>query len=164
MSGWAKFADFLSGSAIGQLFGMANDYLVDKRQEKKETRAHNQRMEQSRQTFQHNRVISGDESAANNDLVSLQTRGWKDDYLLIVTSLPLVVMFVEPLIMAFLVDEYIAGSAINAIQSSFEALNQAPEYYKWALAIIYVDTFGFRRMCRIALEHFLRSKFGKLLP
>lgn len=98
------------------------------------------------------RLTQGDEAATELDRLSIQQRGWKDDYLLLITTAPLVLVFVGPLFGIEGLEE--------AVQQGFAALAAMPEYYWYALAIIYIDTFGFRRMLRVAVEHWLESKFG----
>ncbi len=104
------------------------------------------------------RIKSNEKAAGSLDLESIKTRGWKDDYLLIITTLPVLIIFIEPLFVAF--NSYINGSMTDAVLNSFKVLELAPEYYWYSLAIVYIDTFGFRRMFRTAIEGFLKSKFG----
>lgn len=91
--------------------------------------------------------------AADNDLdsISLKDRGYKDDYLLFLTTSPLVLLFLSPLLSINSVVELQA-----AVLSGFAALEKTPEYYWWALGIIYIDTFGFRRFFRQLIE----KRFG----
>jgi len=96
------------------------------------------------------RIESGDKSAAELDRLSIASRGWKDDYLLIITTLPVVCLFVDPFFPSY--------NLAAGITEGFKALNLTPEYYWYALGIIYIDTFGFRRMVRVAVEHWLNGK------
>jgi len=92
------------------------------------------------------RIRAGDDNAAELDKLSMASRGWKDEYLLLVTTWPIVASFIPPLV------PYVAAG--------FEALKTMPEYYWYILAGIYIDTFGFRRMLRVAVERWLENKFG----
>ncbi|WP_240205904.1 hypothetical protein [Vibrio sp. CyArs1] len=92
------------------------------------------------------RIKKGDESASKLDEVSIKQRGWKDEYLLILTTIPLSLSFVP---------DY-----ASVVQMGFDALAKTPEYYWCALGMIYIDTFGFRRMVRVAFEHWLQKRFG----
>jgi hypothetical protein len=93
------------------------------------------------------RIKQGDEQAAELDMLSLRTRGYKDDYLLFLATIPV--------IMTFAGGEYAAQAA-----AGFAALSTLPEWYMWILLGIYIDTFGFRRMLRTAMEKWVQSKFG----
>lgn len=101
------------------------------------------------------RIAEGDAHAARLDEISIAQRGWKDEYLLLLTTLPLVLLFAAPLLQLQSVEGLQA-----AVIAGFEALKLTPEYYWYALAIIYIDTFGFRRMLRVAFEAFVKKKFG----
>lgn len=101
------------------------------------------------------RIAEGDAHASRLDEISISQRGWKDEYLLLLTTLPLVLLFAAPLLQL----TSVAGIQA-AVIAGFEALALTPEYYWYALAIIYIDTFGFRRMLRVAFEAFVRKKFG----
>ena len=101
------------------------------------------------------RISDGDASAAELDRISMGQRGWKDDYLLLLTTLPLALLFIAPLLSISSVEEIHA-----AVESGFVALNKTPEYYWYALALIYIDTFGFRRMLRVGFERWISKKLG----
>jgi len=111
---------------------------------------------QERKTAEHEatvkRITQGDNSAAELDRVSIVQRGWKDEYLLLITTAPLVLLFIAPI--------FGVAGLTEAVTAGFESLKQTPEFYWWALAVVYIDTFGFRRMVRVAVEHWLRAKWG----
>lgn len=91
------------------------------------------------------RITEGNASAAELDALSIKSRGWKDEYLMILTTLPLFLAFVPEWALY--------------VEAGFSALqNSVPEYYWYALAMIYIDTFGFRRMVRTAFEHWLQKR------
>lgn len=97
------------------------------------------------------------------DKISFKHRGWKDEYLLILFTAPLVVLFLAPLIDLYLfVDSYQAGDLTNAVQSGFTALNNTPTWYKVMVGLIFVDTFAFRRLLQNALQSRLGGLAGKL--
>ncbi|WP_163836935.1 hypothetical protein [Spartinivicinus ruber] len=96
-------------------------------------------------------IHQGNISASELDSLSIQSRGWKDDFLLVVTVTPLVMCFVPEM-----------GSHIK---QGFEVLSASvPEWYMYALALVYIDTFGFRRILRNVLANqsinFLKNKTG----
>lgn len=113
-----------------------------------------QEIKAAKHSLELSRITRNEEASGNLDLESIRSRGWKDDYLLILTTLPLLVIFVEPLLMAF--NNYNSGSMTVAVFESFKVLETAPDYYWYVIAGIYIDTFGFRRMLRVAVENWLR--------
>lgn len=105
------------------------------------------RIEEKRTDATIQRIESGDSHAAKLDEVSLRTRGWKDEYLLLLATIPVIMSFVP---------EW----APHAV-AGFTALATLPEWYMWVLLGVYIDTFGFRRMLRVALEHWINVRFSK---
>ena len=90
------------------------------------------------------RAAAGDNNAAALDELSIGQRGWKDEYLLLITTAPLILSFIP---------DY-----AHYVQSGFDSLNAVPEYYWYGLGMVYVDTFGFRRMLRTAMEQWVSKR------
>ena len=109
------------------------------------TRRHNAELKQAIHKKQLEQVAQGNISASELDALSIQSRGWKDDFLLIITVTPLVLCFVPEL--------------SGHVRLGFQALNSSvPEWYMYALALVYIDTFGFRRILRNVLTNKLTMK------
>jgi len=122
------------------------------------------RIAEAKTTATIQRIESGDTNAAIMDQISAQNRGWKDDYLLLLTTAPLALLFIGPIFeLIFIQTTYTAGGMTDAVMEGFLCLENTPEYYWYALGLIYIDTFGFRRMLRTAVEGWARSKFGSVL-
>jgi hypothetical protein len=124
------------------LIGAAVGGLIDIFKTKAERKS---RIEEAKTTATINRIQSGDEQAANLDAISLQGRGWKDEYLLLLTTLPIVLAFIPDL--------------APYVKQGFDVLKASvPDYYWYALGMIYIDTFGFRRMLRVAFEQYINKR------
>lgn len=104
------------------------------------------RIEEKRTDATIRRIDEGDAHAARLDEVSLKTRGWKDEYLLLLATIPVIMSFVP-------------DWSPHAV-AGFAALAKLPEWYKWVLLGVYIDTFGFRRMLRQAMEHWINKRMG----
>ncbi|NYZ70085.1 hypothetical protein H0A36_29145 [Endozoicomonas sp. SM1973] len=125
---------------INTVTGLFQSYLTNKQ--------HKAELKQAVHQKQLDEIQQGNISASELDSISIQSRGWKDDFLLIITVLPLVICFVP-------------GMSIY-IQDGFDALKASvPEWYLYALALVFIDTFGFRRILRSVLVQYLTNKFGK---
>ncbi|WP_163833363.1 hypothetical protein [Spartinivicinus ruber] len=125
---------------ISKVFGLFQTYLTNKQ--------HKAELKQAIHQKQLDDIQQGNISASELDSISIQSRGWKDEFLLIITVLPLVICFVP-------------GMSIY-IQDGFNALkNSVPEWYLYALALVFIDTFGFRRILRSVLVQYLTNRFGK---
>ncbi len=124
------------------LIGAAVTGLIDIFKSKAERKS---RIEEAKTTATIERIKSGDEQAANLDALSLKDRGWKDDYLLLITTIPVLLAFVPDL--------------APYVKQGFDVLKASvPDYYWYALGMIYIDTFGFRRMLRVAFENWINKK------
>ncbi|CAK1938218.1 MULTISPECIES: hypothetical protein [Vibrio] len=104
-------------------------------------------LEQERHRAQVKRLQSGDEKAADLDRVSLKDRGLKDEFILLVVFVPLILSFIPDYA------EY--------VQEGFKALEFVPEYYWYIVGAVVIDTFGFRSMVRYLLEFFSFKFRGK---
>ncbi|ARC92177.1 hypothetical protein B6A42_08775 [Vibrio coralliilyticus] len=134
---------------IGLITSLVNKglgYFERKHEAKLKAQDRADQLEQAQVNAKIKRLEKGDDSAAKLDELSIKQRGWKDEYLLLLTTLPLGVSFVP-------------GWA-PIVELGFDALENIPEYYWYALGMIYIDTFGFRRMVRVAFEHWLQQRFG----
>ena len=136
---------------FGALFGTAItagiNFFKDKQAIKAKKQERADRLEEVKATAQIKRIESGDNNASKLDELSIAGRGWKDEYLLLLTTAPIMLCFVP---------DY-----SHYVKQGFDVLAESvPDYYWYALAMIYIDTFGFRRMLRVAVEHWLNKKYG----
>lgn len=104
-------------------------------------------MEQARHDSKVRRLQSGDEKAADLDMVSIKERGLKDEFIMLIVFIPLILSFFP---------DY-----ASTVKAGFEALQNVPEYYWYVVAAIVIDTFGFRSMVRYLLEFFSYKFRGK---
>jgi len=82
-------------------------------------------------------------SAGNLDEITLKTVGWKDEYLMIIITIPTILAFFPGM--------------VQYVTAGFEALEKMPLYYQYALGGVYIYVFGFKRV----LLKMFESKFGK---
>lgn len=129
---------------IGALFSSFVNLFRDYQAAKHKAAERKDRIEESKTLATIKRIEQGDNNATKLDEISLFNRGWKDEYLLIITTLLVMMTFVPE-----------CGHYVDA---GFKALENIPEYYWYALAMIYIDTFGFRRMLRRAFEMWLERQ------
>lgn len=61
---------------------------------------------------------------------SIRNAGWKDEFVLLVLSVPLVLVFVPP--------------AAPYVLNGFAILETTPEWYRWLAVMIYAATYGIR--------------------
>ncbi|NYZ66741.1 hypothetical protein H0A36_12040 [Endozoicomonas sp. SM1973] len=123
---------------INSLTGVFHTLLVNNQRKQELKQAIHQR--------QLDEIQQGNISATELDSLSIQSRGWKDDFLLLVTVIPLILCFIPGM--------------NDPVKQGFEVLSASvPEWYMYALALVYIDTFGFRRILRNVLTNYLTTKF-----
>ncbi len=92
------------------------------------------------------RIQQGDTAASELDMVSLQTRGYKDELLLVITVSPMVLVFFPGM--------------VSYIEAGFEVLSTTPEWYLYAVLAVYIDGLGMRRLFRDILGAWVGKKFN----
>lgn len=110
-------------------------------EEKKIVREGELRLSQAKLDARINRIKAGNEASEELDLISSRRRDWKASLTLILILIPLVMSFMP---------EY-----VDDAKAGFAALDDLPEYYKYALLAILVDIWSFRRIFRTFLTSYL---------
>lgn len=70
------------------------------------------------------------DSDAAWEQASIANSGWKDEFVLLVLSIPLVLVFVPV--------------TAPSVLRGFEVLESTPEWYRWLAVMIYAATYGIR--------------------
>ncbi len=65
---------------------------------------------------------------------------WKDEYLVVLFSVPLIVVFYASV--------WGDPADVEQVAAAFEALNKLPEWYLWAITGIVAGTFGLRALSK----------------
>lgn len=77
-------------------------------------------------------VKQGDLSAAQWEHLQVQNSGWKDEWFVVVLSIPLIMCFIPGL------EGY--------VMQGFNVLSATPEYYQWMVGIAVSASFGYRKL------------------
>lgn len=125
---------------------IGSDFLKRRQERKQKKQDSEDRIQEAKTEATIDRIKSGDVAAMNMDYITVKDRGWKDDYLLLIVTTPMVLSFFP--------------QAVPFITEGFVALNTTPEWYRWLLLGVYIDTFGFRRILREVLEAWLKKRFN----
>lgn len=89
------------------------------------------------------------------DKLSVEKTGWGDEWLLLLTTVPLGLnMIVSPLLDLYMLppDAYVPGMLADAMNVGFQNLSNLPEYYWYALGAVYLHYLGMRRMFTAMIE------------
>ncbi len=92
-----------------------------------------------------NQVKSDADSAGNLDAIALKNVGWKDEYLMLVITIPTILAFIP--------------SMLPYVKEGFIALDEMPEYYQYMLGGVYIYVFGFKRILLKVINKFVEVKF-----
>lgn len=117
--------DLLSGvpKAIGDYFTRRQEIKAADRQQQAAIKA----ATVERQVALIKEGLTGD---MNWELEQIKNSGWKDEYVLILLSIPLVGVFIPRI--------------QDAILVGFEYLEKCPDWYQWLILIIFTAIYGIR--------------------
>lgn len=88
------------------------------------------------------KIETGQNAEISWEKTSIDNSSWRDEYLTIVLSIPLILCFIPGL--------------AEFVMLGFEALDQCPEWYQYSLGIIISSAFGVRKFA-----DFMKLKKGK---
>lgn len=114
------------GDVIGNLFGIGRDYLEGKRKLKQAEMDAKIHVEKTKLSA----VIDWNQQA----LINAQS-SWKDEYLLILFSIPLILCFVPEF-----------GPPIVA--DGFAVLKETPDWYKASLGVMVAGSYGYQKLTK----------------
>lgn len=123
---WAKIIATLTGQTVGAVV----EHLNLKRQLKANIKMEELRGKAEYQRAKTRRASESEGRDAEWEAMSIQNSGWKDEWVLVTLSIPMILVFVpwtQPTVMA-----------------GFEALAGTPLWYRVLIATIYLATFGIR--------------------
>lgn len=115
-------------SLIGGIGNLVTDWLNGQQEEQKAK--HELKMAKLQAKTQH--VYLMDKTRAAWNIKAMENAGWRDEYLTIVLSIPLIAAFVPPL--------------VPYVQQGFEALGQTPEWYRIAISAMIGSAYGYKKL------------------
>ncbi len=122
------------GDIIGNIIGIGGDWLKDKRKLKQAKVD----AEIGRVAAKTNHIIkmaeTGQMADIDWDIQAMRNaeHSWKDEFWTIVLAMPLILMFIP--------------SMAPVMVEGFQALDQAPDYYKAAVGVAIAAAFGVRKL------------------
>lgn len=87
-------------------------------------------------------------ASIENDTISISQmeKSWKDEYLLILFSLPLIAMFISPFLdLIFAVDGYKEGMLAGAAMVALKNLDACPDWYVYIVTVFVMVSYGYRK-------------------
>lgn len=114
------------------LLGSAIDYFRDKAKLKSVERNNRIEAEKAIGEARIENIRQGKINEAAWNMESIRQSGWKDEWLTIVLSIPLILVFFPSL-----VDDMMAG---------FTALEATPEWYRYSVGVMIASAFGYQKL------------------
>ncbi|WCE29975.1 hypothetical protein [Vibrio sp. SCSIO 43137] len=130
------------GIIVSSMLGMVTDSIKGKREEKAKEREI--KAEEQSKRLEHTQ--QGNLSASELDALSIKQVGWKDEFLLIVTFIPVIMCFFPDL--------------VSYVREGFAVLETMPEWFKYLVASVVIHSLGFRRFILPMWEAFAKRKWG----
>ncbi len=129
---------------IGNIIDAVSGYQSNKQEIKKAKQQGEIKIQEAKIEAQIKLIQSDRESAGELDAIALRQVGWKDEFLMIITTAPLILAFVPDM--------------VPYIDKGFEALDKMPEYYMYLVGGVYIYVLGFKRILLKVMESFVKKK------
>lgn len=118
------------GSVLGNLGGKVVEAIDSRGQRKHEQKVQALELEKLRHSKQIELIQNGQKLDNAWELEQIKNSGWKDEFVLLLLSIPLVMSFV-PEMQPYVVE-------------GFAALSTTPEWYQWLILAVFTAVYGIR--------------------
>ena len=123
---WAKIIATLTGQTVEAVL----EYKSAKRKAKTDIELERLRGKNAYQQAKTQRAADSEGHDADWEQASLKNSGWKDEWVLVILSIPMILVFIP--------------WAQPTVVAGFKALEGTPLWYRVLIATIYLATFGIR--------------------
>lgn len=121
-----KLLSWITGAPVEQI----GEYFKEKQRLKHELRVEELRGKVEWEKAKTRRASESEGRDHEWELMSIQNSGWKDEWVLVVLSIPMILSFIP--------------HTVAYVQMGFAALENTPVWYRITVASIYLATFGLR--------------------
>lgn len=115
---------------LGKVAPKVADYYIQKSELKHERAMEKIKGKIAYEKAKTERAMKSEGYDADWEMASIRNSGWKDEFVLIILSVPMFFVFIPGL------EPYIL--------QGFEHLDKTPDWYRWLIMMIYAATFGIR--------------------
>lgn len=117
-------------SLVGNLGGKVVEAVDNRSKRKHEDRMKAMEIEEMRHKKQLEMVIRGQEMDNSWELEQIKNSGWKDEFVLLLLSIPLILSFIP--------------GTVGYVEAGFEALSKTPQWYQWLILAVFAAIYGIR--------------------
>lgn len=118
------------GSVLGDLGGKVVEAIDSRGKRKHEQKVQALELEKLRHSKQIELIQTGQQLDNAWELEQIKNSGWKDEFVLLLLSIPLVMSFI-PEMQPYVVE-------------GFAALSTTPEWYQWLILAVFTAVYGIR--------------------
>jgi len=119
--------------ALLQLIVSPISGAIKRSQEKKAAAAAStQRIAEAKTTSMVKRLETSQDADIAWERTSLENAGWKDEFLLIVFSIPVIMCFIPGM------DVYVS--------KGFDALDKTPQWFQWSYMVMVASSYGYKKL------------------
>ena len=118
------------GALLGKVAPKVADYYIRKQELKQEIVLETLRGKAKYEEAKSKRASESEGRDHDWELESIKNSGWKDELVIIVLTIPMVLVFIP----------YTAPF----VMEGFNILSTTPDWYRWLILMIYAATFGIR--------------------
>jgi hypothetical protein len=117
-------------SIVGNLGGKVVETIDNRSKRKHEDKMKKMQIEEMRHKKQLEMVIRGQEMDNSWELEQIKNSGWKDEFVLVLLSIPMVLSFIP--------------STVGYVEDGFAALALTPQWYQWLILAVFAAIYGIR--------------------
>lgn len=143
---------------IANVFGIGKEYLSNRAKTKQLKLEQEHAIIQAETSAVVDRIMSNTKADNEIDLITARNKRYtaKDDIITYLVLVPLLVAAINPFIFALVSGEWI--NLMEHTKESYSSLESLPEWYKYALMLVFVDTLGFRSLFRKIADRIIDKK------
>ena len=118
------------GNIIGGLGGKVVEAFDNRSQRKHDEKVKALEIESAGHTAKVEMALKGQQLDNSWELEQIKNSGWKDEWVLILLSIPLVLSFIP--------------GTVGYVEAGFAALSKTPDWYQWLILAVFAAIYGIR--------------------
>jgi len=118
------------GNILGNLGGKVVDAVSARGERKHVEKVRTLEIEEARHKTKLEIAMRGQEMDNTWELEQIKNSGWKDEFVLILLSVPMILSFIP--------------GTVGYVEAGFAALNQTPDWYQWLILAVFAAIYGIR--------------------
>ena len=118
------------GNIVGNLGGKVVESLDNRSARKHETEQRKLELEQAKHVAKLELAKQGQQSDNAWELEQIKNSGWKDEFVLLLLSIPMVLSFIP--------------GTVGYVKAGFAALSKTPDWYQWLILAVFAAIYGIR--------------------